>query len=611
MATPSAVFSKELSRCHRQKDIRFLEALAVLEALRLFSPHWTGPRRVVIHIDNENVEYGLCKGSIQDPQTQVLFREIFSLCLQQHIDLVPVQVSSEANVLADALSRRRFAFIQQQFPAAFNLLRFNRQGASPEPLVSGRAPENPGIEDGHMARRGHMLYQPVPLAIPPLYAIGRTSPPLLRPSGLHLCLTLVSPREACNTSGLSLRAATLLWNGLAASTRAHAAAMYADFASFATNLAIHPFPASPTLLIEWVAHHHTVGKSYNTLKSDLSALKSSHIDLGLPTAAFADERLERTVRGFKQLVGAPLPVAKLPITLPLLRQLVQALHTVCVSRHNRRMYRATFCLAFACFLRSGELTWETEGPNVLKVAAVSFARDNSHVTVTLPASKMDPFWQGAALTAPAVNLSTCAVSALRVICHNREPQEPLFTLEGGQPFTRAAFVTVPRHCLQACSIPPELYSGHSFRRGAATWAASNGIDADTIRGLALYTNATAPLHLDTIAWPCDRHTLQYATRTPCGHGWELTGDSPRWQEIFVVLCTFAKQDEFSNLTKQLGQCLKFQYTVTCNSDATQAKEHRKNAVLCYLAAGKLEKVAGMWIDEMKEEELSLHTLQRK
>ncbi len=84
-------------------------------------------------------------------------------------------------------------------------------------------------------------------------------------------------------------------------------------------------------------------------------------------------------------------------------------------------------------------------------------------------------------------------------------------------------------------------------------------------------------------------------------------DLGEWQEIFVVLCTFAKQDEFSNLTEQLGQRLEFQYTVARNSDAAQAKEHRKNAVLCYLAAGKLEKVAGMWIDEMKEEELSLRS----
>ena len=84
-------------------------------------------------------------------------------------------------------------------------------------------------------------------------------------------------------------------------------------------------------------------------------------------------------------------------------------------------------------------------------------------------------------------------------------------------------------------------------------------------------------------------------------------DLGEWQEIFVVLCTFAKQDEFSNLTEQLGQRLEFQYTVARNSDTAQAKEHRKNAVLCYLAAGKLEKVAVMWIDEMKEEELALRS----
>ncbi|SYW79181.1 uncharacterized protein UBRO2_02865 [Ustilago bromivora] len=102
-------------KLNSQKDIRFLEALAILEALRRFSPLWNGAHHVVVHVDNENVEYGLRKGSIWDPQTQVLFRAIFALCLQQHIDLVPICISSMANVLADALSRCRFTFIQQQF----------------------------------------------------------------------------------------------------------------------------------------------------------------------------------------------------------------------------------------------------------------------------------------------------------------------------------------------------------------------------------------------------------------------------------------------------------------------------------------------------------------
>jgi protein transport protein SEC31 len=83
-------------------------------------------------------------------------------------------------------------------------------------------------------------------------------------------------------------------------------------------------------------------------------------------------------------------------------------------------------------------------------------------------------------------------------------------------------------------------------------------------------------------------------------------DLNEWQEIFVVICTFAKRNEdFVNLTEQLGHRLEFQYTKSTGSDLSSAKTFRKNAVLCYLAAGKLEKVAGMWIDEMKEEENAL------
>ncbi|PWN18074.1 hypothetical protein BCV69DRAFT_301531 [Microstroma glucosiphilum] len=90
-------------------------------------------------------------------------------------------------------------------------------------------------------------------------------------------------------------------------------------------------------------------------------------------------------------------------------------------------------------------------------------------------------------------------------------------------------------------------------------------------------------------------------------------DLNEWQEIFVVLCTFAKAEDFSNLAEQLGQRLEFQYVKTSgqagagadSTKLTKAKQHRKNAILCYLAAGKLEKVAGMWIDEMKEEEAAI------
>lgn len=78
-------------------------------------------------------------------------------------------------------------------------------------------------------------------------------------------------------------------------------------------------------------------------------------------------------------------------------------------------------------------------------------------------------------------------------------------------------------------------------------------------------------------------------------------DLAEWQEIFVVLCTFARPDEFNNLAEQLGQRIEFRYRTTEQADSG-SKEQRKNALLCYLAAGKLEKAVNIWIDELKEDE---------
>ncbi|KZV82092.1 WD40 repeat-like protein [Exidia glandulosa HHB12029] len=82
-------------------------------------------------------------------------------------------------------------------------------------------------------------------------------------------------------------------------------------------------------------------------------------------------------------------------------------------------------------------------------------------------------------------------------------------------------------------------------------------------------------------------------------------DLREWQEIFVVICTFAKPDEFASLAEQLGQRLEYQSTVVLASDPDDvdaAHELRKRATLAYLAARKLEKVVNIWIAEMREEE---------
>ncbi|WRT64528.1 uncharacterized protein IL334_001460 [Kwoniella shivajii] len=83
-------------------------------------------------------------------------------------------------------------------------------------------------------------------------------------------------------------------------------------------------------------------------------------------------------------------------------------------------------------------------------------------------------------------------------------------------------------------------------------------------------------------------------------------DLSEWKVAFVVVCTFAKESEFSTLAEQLGQRLQFRWRTLAGSDSPEAKESakvaRQDATLCYLAARKLEKVISIWVDEMSEEE---------
>ncbi|SAM85600.1 uncharacterized protein UBRO_20011 [Ustilago bromivora] len=333
----------------QQKDIHFLEALAILEALHHFSPLWAGPRRVVVNVDNTNIKYGLCKGSIHDPQSQVLFRAIFALCLWQHIDLIPIHISSKANVLADTLSRHCFTFIQQQYPQAFALLRFNTVDTAHSPLPpSWECQVSPPQQPSSF---GTVLPPAPELALP---LCAQTSPPLPPPG----VATPSQPQRPFSLNGLRL----------------------------STPPARHMARSSVT---------------------------SPSSSLGTSTSASPQSFL--TPNAWPELS--------------------------CPSQHNHRMFCAAFCLAFASFLHSGELTWEVQGTdNMLMVSSISFAAEKSFVTVTIPASKTDPFWQGAMLTAPAIQLSTCAISALDMVRRSWLSSAPLFILEGDRPFDRSSFV---------------------------------------------------------------------------------------------------------------------------------------------------------------------------
>ena len=60
-------------------------------------------------------------------------------------------------------------------------------------------------------------------------------------------------------------------------------------------------------------------------------------------------------------------------------------------------------------------------------------------------------------------------------------QGPLFQMKDGRPFTRESMVHNVHQALQTLGLETSHYAGHSFRIGAATTAAEQGIPDSMIK----------------------------------------------------------------------------------------------------------------------------------
>ncbi|SOV09942.1 uncharacterized protein UDID_19583 [Ustilago sp. UG-2017a] len=195
--------------------------------------------------------------------------------------------------------------------------------------------------------------------------------------------------------------------------------------------------------------------------------------------------------------------------------------------HDRLVFQAAFALAFACFLRSGKLIW---GPNSdlatrLTVSSVEWERD--HAVITLLASKTDPFWQGVKVIAPEVGGVKCPAAQLWQLTSGRPPSKPLFSLgpSGTAAFPRTTFVSTLKRAIQAVGLPAHSYAGHSFRRGATTWAARNGVPDPVIQLLGRWNSDCYRHYIDQSA--TERRALAASALFSVRDG-PLVPDCPVW-----------------------------------------------------------------------------------
>jgi len=148
--------------------------------------------------------------------------------------------------------------------------------------------------------------------------------------------------------------------------------------------------------------------------------------------------------------------------------------------HDDLNIRAAFCIAFAAFLRPGELTWKKWGPNAhlthLSRSSIEFTPNG--LLLHLPKSKTDQQRAGVSIPiAPSPDEATCPVTTLHRLFakYPKGPHEPLFSRQVG-PFDYDYLTSRIQATLLHAGFNPQGYSGHSFRRGAANSAVHAGID---------------------------------------------------------------------------------------------------------------------------------------
>uniref|UniRef100_A0A8W8MMU3 SGNH hydrolase-type esterase domain-containing protein n=1 Tax=Magallana gigas TaxID=29159 RepID=A0A8W8MMU3_MAGGI len=164
---------------------------------------------------------------------------------------------------------------------------------------------------------------------------------------------------------------------------------------------------------------------------------------------------------------------RMPITLDILKALVQVLPLVCRSLYEATLFTAIFVTAFYGYFRIGELVQNsiTDIGHAVQLQDITFGTDNKSVTINLKHSKIDQEGKGAVVNIKSVDKHLCPVLSLRKFLRLRpKAMGSLFCHVNGAPVTRYQTASVFNQSLVRLGLDTHIYKLHSFRTGAATHA---------------------------------------------------------------------------------------------------------------------------------------------
>ena len=268
-----------------------------------------------------------------------------------------------------------------------------------------------------------------------------------------------------------------------------------------------PFPVTEHLLCAFAAHSADAGLAGQTNKSYLTAVRNTQLSLGFPDPREQSSLpiLKRVQAGIARVRlgrGQPSRI-RLPITAQILRQIKQELSR---TAHPERLLLWAVCCTGFC--RLGELLLSSQSAFTPRrhLAWGDMVVDNpqtaSMVRYHLKQSKTDQAGQGVDIILGRTGLDLCPVTAvLSYVAARGGRAGPFFLTTAGVPLTKQAFISELRKLLRTIGLPDESYAGHSYRIGAATFAALAGIENSTIQLLGRWQSSAFLRYIRT---PQDR-----------------------------------------------------------------------------------------------------------
>lgn len=258
-------------------------------------------------------------------------------------------------------------------------------------------------------------------------------------------------------------------------------------------------PLSPSVIALFVSHLYSLNYACSTVTSYLSAIGYAHKLAGVndPTETAI---IRQILKGYRKL--APSHDVRLPITLPILTRLIASFQHTTESAYQLHLLSAMCSLAFFAFLRIGEITINSSNhSNLIMLPQLErlVNRQGQVTALQLTIVKYKHSDNGRPFVIYIYKEDTCCPvkTILDFISARGTVHGPLFCWPDGAPIKRTFFVEQLNRALRFCKLDPALYKSHSFRIGAATWAAASGFTDTQIRQLGRWKSNAFLLYIRT------------------------------------------------------------------------------------------------------------------